>query len=129
MGRRSTINSLPVKARLELERLIEDELLTADECWRALAKQGHAISQSAIQRYRKKLRHGGALKRVAGMPLEHAVLELLQGDPIVLKLVGDILRMHTRQSALIDRLHREIRKPLRKSLNNKFAAAEIARQQ
>ena len=131
MGRQSLVNRLPAAVRIELDRLTEEQFATAEECQLILLQLGHPLSISCITRYRRNLKHGGPLKRVVGLPLDRAVIEVLQGDPEpeVLKLVGEVLRMHTRMSALIDSLYQTVRKPLRKSLNKKFAAAEIARQQ
>ncbi|MBI2801283.1 MAG: hypothetical protein HYX63_13560 [Gammaproteobacteria bacterium] len=129
MGRQSLVNRLPAAVRMELDRLTEEDFATAEECQAVLLKLGHWLSMSCITRYRRNLKHGAPLKRVVGLPLDRAVVEVLQGDPEVLKLVGEILRLHTRQSALIDQLYQTVRAPLRKSLNKKFAEAEIARQQ
>ena len=129
MGRTSLVNRLPAAVRIEIDRLTEEQFATAEECQAVLLQLGHHLSLSSLTRYRRNLKHGGPLKRVVGLPLDRAVVEVLQGDPDVLKLVGEILRLHTRMSALIDSLYQTVRKPLRTSLNKKFAATEIARQQ
>jgi hypothetical protein len=113
MGRRSTLDILPVDVRDELDRRLVVLRTPQIVCLSWLRELGYTdISSSALNRYAIKLMNGAEglkLLTVHGQPLGQVVAEhVTAGDPHLGELVSELIDLQLRAHAALTRIRRHL---------------------